>query len=80
MITVSRKRTNYRGYAKCTKRKWTLLNVSVGGRVLVCHVNTLLTLCLWHESTRKTEDRSQANRLSFDTSNLAFEIEQEIFF
>ena len=27
-----------------------------------------------------TEDRSQANRLAFDTSNLAFEIEQEIFF
>ena len=67
------------------KTKWTLLNVSVGGGVLVCHVNTVLTLCLWHESTRHrhtriTEDRSQANRLAFDTSNLAFEIEQENIF
>ena len=62
----------------------TMLNVSVGGRALVRQGNTL-ELCPFGTSPLDidtlrifiTGDRSQVNRLAFDTANLAFDIEKE---
>ena len=87
MITVSRKRTNYRGHAKCTKGNG-LCSTSLSVVECWCVMSTPSLHCAFGTSPLGidtpeyfvTEDRSQANRLAFDTSNLAFEIEQEIFF